>query len=324
MDIEKLRQELLTLSSEIEQNKNETKSKYIQQHSDEYYKTQIWSSTDFIDVEKIQVELKEVKTLDDIDIFDFIRHNISSMPQFNMPGRVLNVLVYDRTSQKYIGIIQFTSDLLKSEHKDEFIGLEQSKRGRLQKHIRDHSVNLSICVPVQPFGYQFCGGKLLGMLSFSQEIHKLYTTKYSHQVALVVTTSIHGKSIQYDRLREMKLIGYTKGFGTGHINISTYEKIKSFLKQNYPQFDINHESKWQVLKFACDKLKLDTEKIFFHGQKRGIYAGWTSDKGKEFLLKQSNEDLVQNKLKSVNDVVIFWKNRWAKQRSNHLKVKTIA
>ncbi|CAF1057875.1 unnamed protein product [Adineta ricciae] len=309
----------------IDQNKHETKSNYRPKYSNEHYTKLIWSSTDYNDVENIQVQLIAVENDDQRDLFDYIRHTVSSMPQCQIPGRVLSVLVYDQYSQTYLGILQLTTDLLKSESKDNFIqpALEPAKRNRFKQHIRDHSVNLSICVPVQPFGYNFCGGKLLAMLAFSIELHQFYEKRYGYPIALVTTTSIHGKSIQYDRLKQLKFIGYTKGFGISHIPTSLLEKGKVYLEQNHPESLHRKQANWQLLKILVQKLDIDSNDVFYHGNQRGIYCGWTGANGSDFLMKRVTR-LNQDKLQPVEECSRFWKDRWAKQRSTHLnKLKAL-
>jgi len=314
-----LRSEILQQLQQIsvEQNKDETKSNYRQKYNDDYYSKLIWCSTDYHDVEKIQIQLVVVENDDQRDLFDYIRHTISCMPQCQTPGRVLSVLVYDQYSKSYLGIIQLTTDLLKSEFKDSYMNLDVTKRGRLKQHIRDHSANLSICVPVQPFGFNFCGGKLLAMLAFSIELHEFYKKRYSNSLALITTTSIHGKSVQYDRLKQLKFIGYTKGYGTSHIPASFIVKSREFLKKNYPESRIQNQSNWHLLKILGQKLNIDSSQLFYHGKQRGIYCGWTGTNANEFLLKKRT-NFTADKLQSVHEITAFWMQRWARQRSSHL------
>jgi hypothetical protein len=314
-----LKSELLQQLQQIsvEQNKTETKSNYHPKYHNDYYAKLIWCSKDYNDVEKIQIQLVVVENDDQRDLFDYIRHTVSSMPQCQVPGRVLSVLVYDQYSKSHLGIIQFTTDLLKSEFKDNYMNLDVTKRGRLKQHIRDHSTNLSICVPVQPFGFDFCGGKLLAMLAFSIELHQFYEKRYSNSLALITTTSIHGKSVQYDRLKQLKFIGYTKGFGISHIPASFIVKAREFLKQNYPESLHQKQSNWHLLKVLAQKLNIDSTQLFYHGNQRGIYCGWTGTNANEFLLKRRT-NFTPDKLQSVNEITPFWMQRWARQRSTHL------
>ena len=306
----------------VEQNKDESKSNYRPKYNNEHYSKLIWHSTDYNDVANIQVQLVVVENDDQRDLFDYIRHTVSSMPQCQVPGRVLSVLVYDQNSKFYLGIIQLTTDLLKSEFKDNYMNLDVTKRGRLKQHIRDHSANLSICVPVQPFGFNFCGGKLLAMLAFSNEIHQFYKTRYAYSLALITTTSIHGKSVQYDRLKQLKFIGYTQGFGTSHIPASFIAKGREFLKVNYPETLIHKQSNWHLLKVLGQKLNVDGTQLFYHGNQRGIYCGWTGTNANEFLLKKRTNFTI-DKLQTVDEITTFWMQRWARQRSTHLNSNRI-
>lgn len=72
-------------------------------------------------------------------------------------------------------------------------------------------MNMSTCVPLQPFGFNFNGGKLLASLVFSQEVQEYFQQKYNEPLLGITTTSLYGKSIQYDRLECLKFVGYTKG-----------------------------------------------------------------------------------------------------------------
>ena len=84
----------------------------------------------------------------------------------------------------------------------------------------------------------------------------------------------------------------------------------------------NKKSKWQYLKFAAEKLNVNSEKLFYHGQQRGIYIGITSSQSKEFLLSNNNKNNVfvfeQDKLQYLKEINYFWKKRWAMQRFLHL------
>jgi hypothetical protein len=72
-------------------------------------------------------------------------------------------------------------------------------------------MNLSTCVGLQPFAFNYNGGKLLVKLAFSKEVMDKFYEKYNEQLLGIITTGLYGKSIQYDRLKELKFIGYTSG-----------------------------------------------------------------------------------------------------------------
>ena len=84
-----------------------------------------------------------------------------------------------------------------------------------------------------PYNY-LLGGKLISYLLASKEVRQIYERKYkdkltlidkrkSHQLAGIFTTSLYGRSSQYNRLKYdgrllYNKIGETKGFGTLHRN----------------------------------------------------------------------------------------------------------
>lgn len=137
-------------------------------------------------------------------------------------------------------------------------------------------VNISICVPLQPFGFNFCGGKLLAMLAFSNEVYDYYYNKYNTKIAYIMTTSINGKSIQYSKLKCLKYIGLTEGYGTGHIPDDIINDCKTFVIQKFPKYNIKKMSKHTILNLVIKTFHLNSN-ILQHDQKRGIYIGFTLD-----------------------------------------------
>lgn len=71
----------------------------------------------------------------------------------------------------------------------------------------------------------------------------------------------------------------------------------------------------------AQKLNIDSKQLFYHGEQRGIYCGWTGTDANEFLLKHKT-NFTQDKLQCVDEIASFWKQRWAKQRSTHLGLNT--
>jgi hypothetical protein len=100
--------------------------------------------------------------------------------------------------------------------------IEQFLIGWSQTHQYDKKrlqqiMNLSTCVSTQPFGYNTNGGKLLTSLAFSKEVYQYVYNKYNTHIHGITTMSIYGKSIQYDRLPQLKFVGYTNGNTTSAI-----------------------------------------------------------------------------------------------------------
>jgi len=271
--------------------------------------------------DKILPKLKFVETGKDEDLYDYYINVTSSIPQSKIPGRVLKILIYDELSKKYIGLLQLSIDLLLNDHKREFFNLDKNKYNRFKKRIRDNGANITVCVPLQPFGFNFCGGKLLAMLAFSKEVYQYYFQKYHVKLKYLITLSIHGKSIQYDRVKQLKFIGYTAGYGTGHLSKELIEMMKDYVKIIRPKHSIKKMSKCTIANIITQDLNLERN-FLQHGKKRGIYIGVTGSKSIQYIKKEVCEnEWKPDILKSIDDIYKYWLNRHAIKRKLHL-IKT--
>ena len=127
------------------------------------------------DVKNIQLSLEFVENNSQEKAFEYYRNTVSSIPQYNIHGRNVKILVKDNNTNKYLGLLQLTVDLLVNNNKNKFLQISEKDYGKYKKIIRDCGVNISICVPLQPFGFNYCGGKLLAMLAFSNEVYIIIT-----------------------------------------------------------------------------------------------------------------------------------------------------
>jgi hypothetical protein len=296
---------------------SEIYKKYLKEEINNYEKKVFNGS--IIDVEKIEIKLEFVENQSQERLFEYYRNVVSSVPQYNIPGRQLKILVKDNNSDSYLGLIQLTVDLLVNDKKNIFLGVEEKDYGKYKKVIRDCGVNISICVPLQPFGFNYCGGKLLAMLAFSKEVYNYYLLKYNTRIAYIMTTSINGKSVQYSKLKCLKFIGLTAGFGTCHISEDIINECKEFVRQNFPKYKIKKMSKHTILNLVISTLKLP-EDILQHNKQRGIYIGLTSsDSCLMIKEKMKKKDWYPDLLQDIGIIFNEWYHKHAKKRNNNLK-----
>ena len=272
----------------------------------------------FEDVKQIQLILEFVENDIQEKIFEYYRNVVSSVPQYNIPGRQVKILVKDGTTNKYLGLLQLTVDLLVNEKKNDFLKIEQKDYGKYKKIIRDCGVNISICVPLQPFGYNFCGGKLLAMIAFSKEVYDYYYNKYHIKIAYIMTTSIHGKSIQYAKLKCLKYIGLTEGYGTGHIPDNIVDDCKLFVEQRFPKYNIKKMSKHTILNLVIKTLQLNPD-ILQHNQRRGIYIGLTGTRSCEYIKNKLKDDKWNpDLLRPIENIFDEWIDKYCCKRYTNL------
>lgn len=279
------------------------------------YDSQIYQGTE---VDQLLPIIIFVETIDDHRRFEYYRYSTSSMPQTNVPGHNCKILVQDSVTKQYLGVMQLTTDLLVHPGKTTFLGIPESKYGRYKTKVREKGINISICVPLQPFGFNFCGGKLLAMLAFSTEVYQYFQTKYQTSLGYIMTTSINGKSIQYSQLKELKYVGLTQGFGTSHIPESLMPKVDTFLKTKFPKRNLKKDSKTTKLKMVVQDLKLDPM-ILYHGQKRGVYIGFCGEKGADYVQGLIPEDeWIPDRIKDLSQIFQIWLDKYALKRKKNL------
>ena len=282
------------------------------------YENKVFNGT-IVDVENIEIKLEFVENHYQEQIFEYYRNIVSSVPQYNIPGRQLKILVKDNISNTYLGLLQLTVDLLVNDKKNIFLGVDDKDYGKYKKVIRDCGVNISICVPLQPFGFNFCGGKLLAMLAFSKEVYNYYYSKYNTKIAYIMTTSINGKSVQYSKLKCLKFIGLTAGFGTCHIPEDIINECKEFVVEHFPKYKIKKMSKHTILNLVIKTLKLPQD-ILQHNQQRGIYIGLTSSDSCVMIKeKMKKNEWYPDLLQETRTILDDWLHKYAIKRDNNLK-----
>jgi hypothetical protein len=304
-----LREKILTLCKNIKPFEHE---KFY--HHDEYYQNLIYNDIDINKVKQIQIGLEFVETKKQQDIWNYYRRNVSSLKKIKnakLIGRQIYVLVKDKLTCKYLGIMSFSSDIYSLDERDKYIGWNYEDKKTRLKYI----MNMSTCVALQPFGFNFNGGKLLASLAFSKEIYDYYQNKYNEPLLGITTTSIYGKSIQYDRLKQLKFLGYTRGNSVQMIPSEVTKLCNEYLKIEH-NYNYNLSKKFIILQKTFDELNISKEDILTSNPK-GVYFGFTCD-ARDFLKRLTDEIPKISKQQHINNIFTWWVDKWAVQRFNHL------
>jgi hypothetical protein len=126
---------------------------------------------------------------------------ITSLPLESQIGRQIMMGIKEKNSGKYIGFIRLASPVLAIKPRNEFFG-DKVKATQVNRSM----INGAIIVPVQPFGYNYLGGKLLALICCSHEARHMLKEKYGDKIdtCFMETTSLYGdiKGVsQYDGLK---------------------------------------------------------------------------------------------------------------------------
>lgn len=274
------------------------------------------------DISKIKIELEFIDKKTNIikrNIWDYYRRYISSFKvshESKLIGRQIYILVKDKTTNTYLGILSLSSDYNNLSSRDKYIGWDMEQK---YKHLIN-TINISTCVSTQPFGFNFNGGKLLTALCFSNEVLSHYYEKYNDHLLGITTTSLYGRSIQYERLPFIKFMGLTKGNSVHKISTSTVKLCRQILRNDF-NLDSNKYSKFNTLMTCFNRLNIPRED-YLVSNKKGVYFGFTHNDSKEYLCGRLKEEPNPIKdTKTVNEIYSWWLKRWAIQRYEHL-VKT--
>lgn len=130
---------------------------------------------------------------------EILNETASNAIEEAIPGRTVKWIVIENTTKKIIGVVRFGSPTINSKPRNNYFGevLPLSV-------INDQFVMGFNIVPVQPFGYNYLGGKLLALLASSNKLKRDFDKKYGTNLKYFETTSLYGTTkgmSMYDGLK---------------------------------------------------------------------------------------------------------------------------
>lgn len=283
-------------------------------------------------IDVLNSEIKPVievcKTQKQQDLFRILRYYWSS-PYSEYVGRRIRLLIRDSAlpNKPVIGIAALGSPIIHIPERDEWIGWDKETRTKNLIYTMDAYVIGAL----PPYNY-LLGGKLISYILASKEIRDIYREKYKNKITLIdertsdklvgiFTTSLYGKSSQYNRIKFNNEsiyipIGQTKGYGTLHLSGQTIQAMISLLKSK--GFEVNNDfgdgPSWvmRVIRSAADILGFDSDFLLKHSFKRNIYFVPLAKNYKEVLSGQTKRVTYTNY--KMKELVDFWKKRWLQNR----------
>jgi hypothetical protein len=165
---------------------------------------------------------------------------ITSLPLESQIGRQIMMGIKETNSNKYVGFIRMASPVLAIKPRNDYFGEKV-----VATQVNRSMINGAIIVPVQPFGYNCLGGKLLALIACSHEVRNMLKEKYGEKIetCFMETTSLYGdlKGVsQYDGLKPfMRYQAMTESdvflFPTGEV----YEPIRKRMRELYGKEEWN-------------------------------------------------------------------------------------
>ena len=241
--------------------------------------------------------------------FDDLRRLIHSFEWVSSPGRLMRLYVKDKTTDKILGLITIASDISTIGCRDEWIGWDNNMRMNMGK--LKHSAIASSIVPVQPFGYNYLGGKLIACMSTSNTIRNLWKQRYGDELVGITTTSLFGSFSMYNGIPLWKKMGSSMGKVLLKPDKEIYSYWNNWLKENHKEIHQNAVSqsspKQKVLTniFRILGLKISD---YYVNQNRGVYYSSFYKNSRDFLSNQIPlEDLIPDARFSDEYIMNWWK-----------------
>ncbi len=269
-----------------------------------------------------------------------------SIPVSQGYGRRIRYLVFDKHTKKLMGLFGLGDPVFSLGHRDRWVGWTfEDRKERLH-----HVVDAFVLGAVPPYSY-LLGGKLIALLSTSNEVREAFKRKYkgkksvirerknAGEIAMVTTTSALERSSMYNRLKcaepnlseqsgveienlekrfVFERVGHTQGFGEFHFSNGIYGSLKAYAKSNATA-TASHESwgsgfrnKQEVVQKALGNLGLPKSWLN-HGIKREIFVAQLADNTRAFLCGDDSELNYYDQ--PVSELFNWYRERWLIPRS---------
>jgi hypothetical protein len=274
----------------------------------------------------LKLELREVKakTFEEI-IFKWWNFVWWSIPYQHAYGRQMRFLLWDITHDAPFGLFYLQSPVLKMSVRDISLGIPKNE---LDIWI-NRSLNAQRVGAIPPYN-DLIGGKLVAITLTTNEVREKYRLKYSDTLSIlkerklnsdllfITTTSAYGKSSMYNRLKYngenvAECLGFTKGSGSFHIPEKLYKEILKLLSDNGVNTErcFGHGPSRKLRLISKGFKNLGLSNFQYHDIKRAFYL---------FPLVKNLKEIIQTKVEPLwidrkfNDIVDYWKERWALPR----------
>lgn len=121
------------------------------------------------------------------ETFDTMLEKTASFSPDENPGKTLKLTVKETTTNTVVGFIRFGSPLINSKPRNDYLGDVPNLDIFNKRAIMGFNI-----VPVQPFGFNCLGGKLLAAICCSHQSREMLNSKYKTEFCLFETTSLYG------------------------------------------------------------------------------------------------------------------------------------
>jgi hypothetical protein len=281
----------------------------------------------------ISIEIIDGKTFNDYTT------QIATFPIESQIGRRITIGVKENNTDTYLGFIRLASPVSSIKPRNDFFNTNL----RLDT-INKYFYNGQTIVPVQPFGFNYLGGKLLALICVSNEVKDIFNKKYDTDISVFETTSLYGSSkssSMYDGLEPyIKFKGLTISQNILTPTDNIYFTIRDKIREYYGNPDWNNSlvnpkgsspktrelnKMIQILKNHLKQIDMDRYKEFdtlvktkstTYQQKRYYLSTGGIQNIQDVILNRDTPEYLNKEKYDLNNIISYWKNKSQKRWEN--------
>lgn len=248
----------------------------------------------------------------DKNIFKYLYIVVSNMPFYGKFGS-FPLLVKDKNTDTILGLLEYSVPILITDLRYKYINLKKFNEDKkdVNVFVSNSGKVMATCVSLYPFS-EYLGGKLIASIGCSRE---LIRDSFGDNMYFVETTSLYGKSIQYDRLPFLRFGGLTVGTCKYLFRKDFLDSAKK-LTERYYDFKYNRYGLFfrksdllnNLLKFSGLPYKITSVRT-----RRGYYYSILDNESKSKIHADKWKDKWYPP-QTIDDAVRYWKERWLSKR----------
>ena len=187
-------------------------------------------------------------------LFDTLLEKTASFSPDENPGKTLKVVVKETTTNTIVGFIRYGSPLINSKPRNDYLGGVPDLPIFNRRAIMGFNI-----VPVQPFGFNCLGGKLLAAICCSHDTRRMLNNKYDTEFCLFETTSLYGNikgASMYDGMKPyLRYKGDTQSKFLLTLGEEIYPELKNWFTEKNGGEELIHKGA------SSRKLKMQTKMV---------------------------------------------------------------
>ena len=199
--------------------------------------------------------------------FNAMLEKTASFSPDENPGKTLKLIVKETNTDTIVGFIRFGSPLINSKPRNDYLGDVPNLEIFNKRAIMGFNI-----VPVQPFGFNYLGGKLLAAICCSHASRRMLNEKYDTEFCLFETTSLYGNikgGSMYDGMRPyLRYKGDTQSKFLLTLGEEIYPELKDwFTEKNGGEELIHKGASSRKLKMATKMVGIIKQSLAKHDMK---------------------------------------------------------